>query len=143
MVRESVLTTACLHPGVKAAGSREMCVPESHGVWSAVQMMEQEGAVVAKQEERKHNLQSLHRISVAGFVVRGGAGRRAVCRLDVQTAAPFLYVSSCAVYQRSQNAHTLTASHRQALSLQTLNTHRTSATSGPMADKHRRTIANV
>lgn len=34
------------------------------------QMMEQE-AVVGKQEERKHNLQSLHRISVAGFVVRG------------------------------------------------------------------------
>jgi hypothetical protein len=35
--------------------------------------------VVAKQEERKHNLQSLHRISVAGFVVRPVTSRRAVC----------------------------------------------------------------
>jgi len=32
-------------------------------------MMEQE-ATVGKAEERKHNLQDLHRISVAGFVVR-------------------------------------------------------------------------
>lgn len=49
-------------------------------------MMEQEATVVSKQEERKHNLQSLHRISVAGFVVRIGR-HLPICRFVLMSGS--------------------------------------------------------
>jgi hypothetical protein len=74
---------------------------------STVQMMEQEGAVVAKQEERKHNLQSLHRISVAGFVVRRVTSRHTVCCPDyavlLRHTCSFSLFAAC---QLLHDAHT-------------------------------------